>query len=442
MIYTVQPGESLNGIAIKFLGSAGPAATLFQINKSRIKSGSPALLAAGEQLVIPDQMITAAKAGRKAARDPNEVVLEVNGLEYGGWENVQVGWSLETASGSFSVQVTDKWQPGQEPWPIFKNDEVRVYIGGDLLINGYVDRVGFTLDASSHSMTVSGRDRTCDLIDCSAMNRPGVFKKKKLEEIAQILSRPFGVNVVADVDTGAVIPVFSIQPGEKVHEAIARAAVAKNLIVTSAFGGSLALTRSGSRRATDAIVEGKNLKGGDSEASAVDRFSEYIVEGQSDGQGKAKNAMRATYRDAEVPRYRPLMLHAEQKATAEHLKARAEWECRSRAAKGSGGTLTVVGWRQSDGKLWDTNRIVNVYAPTLGLSEDMLVTEVIYEQSSGGQTVNMRVVRPDAYASEDELHAEKEVLRADRVKRKGKGKNRKVSQAEIDAELRQLGNPR
>jgi prophage tail gpP-like protein len=437
MIYTVRPGDTLDGIAIRLLGSKAPAPTLFQINRAQIKSGSPERLAAGERLVVPDQMIAAAKrASRKAPRDPNDVAVEVNGIEYGGWETIRIFRSLETASAAFDLGVTDKWQPGEEPWPIFDLDRVRVFVGADVLVDGYVDSVSYSLDGSSHGMTVSGRDRTADLIDCSAVARPGTFVNKRIEESARILAEPFGVEVVADVDTGAPIPKFTLMPGERVHEAIARAAIAKNLIVTVASGGRLALTRSGSRRAVDAIVEGRNLLRGDTSATSAERYSEYIVEGQAAGQGKA--AMRATYRDPAVTRYRPLMLSAEQKASAEYLRSRAEYEARIRAARARGGTVVVSGWRQSDGRLWEPNRIVAARAPSLGLTEDLLIADVALDLSPGsGRTTTLRLVRPDAYVSELELDAERDALRQQRKGKKGKrGKKGQVSKAEMDEELR------
>ena len=439
MIYIVQPGDTLSGISIKFLGSAAPSATLFQINKSRIKSGSPSQLATGEQLVIPDQMISASKAKRTAPRGSTEVVLEVNGIEYAGWESVKISRSMETAAASFDVQAFDKWDANEDPWPIFDYDEVRVYIGPDLLIDGYVDNVDLSIDGSTHGMRVAGRDRTADLVDCSVIIRPGTFINKKLEDLASLMAQPFGVSVITDQDTGPVIAKFTVFPGEKVHEAISRAAIAKNLIVTSAFSGRLAITRSGEKRATDAIVEGKNLLSGSSKLSSAERFSDYLVEGQANGQGEAKNGMKGTYHDAGVPRYRPLMIHAEQKATAEYLNGRAQWEARARAAKARSSEVVLRGWRQSDGNLWQTNRLVNVSAPSLGLDDDLLIGVVTFElSSSSGQTVSMKLVRPDAYTSEDELKATKDIIRGERVNRhgRGKGKGRGVSQAEIDAENR------
>lgn len=442
MTYTVQPGDTLAGISIRVLGSAAQTQTLFQLNRSQIKSGSPETLTPGERLIIPDQMIAASKASAPSGRDPNDVTLVVNGFEYAGWDSVRISRSLETAAAAFDVSVFDKWKEGEDPWPIFDFDEVRVYIGKDLLVVGYVDDVNLSLDGSSRGMSVSGRARTGDLVDSSATNRPGSFKGKKLEEIAQILAKPFGVNVTCDVDTGDPIPNFALLPGEKVHEAISRAAIARNLVVTSGFDGGLMLMRSGDLRARDGIIEGQNLLSGSAKASSIDRYSDYIVEGQAAGQGKAKNAMRATYHDAGVPRYRPLILPAEQKATVQNLQSRAEWEARARAAKGRSAEATVAGWRQSDGSLWEINRIVGAHSPALGLDDDLLIAETTFDLSpSSGQTVAMRLVRPDAYKSAVELRAGKDAIRQERMQKHGKAHGGLgVSKQDYDDALRDAGS--
>jgi len=440
MVYTVQPGDTLAGISIRILGSAAPAQILFEINRSKIKSGSPTQLAAGEKLIIPEQMISGARARRKPSADSHEVTLEVGGIGYVGWTSVRIGKSLETAAASFEVEIFDRWEAGSESWPIYEGDEVRVYIGAELLVDGYVDEVRLSIDANSRGMSVSGRDRTADLVDCSAMNRPGTWTNQKLEVIASAVAAPFGVVVETDQDTGPALAKFTLIPGEKAYEAIARAAIAKNLIVTSGKDGKLLLTRSGSLRAVDAIVEGKNLLAGDSSASAADRFSDYIVEGQAGGQGQAKNGMKATYHDAGVSRYRPLMLHSEQKATPEYLQQRGQWEARSRAARARSASVSVVGWWQSNGELWKENRIVGADSPSLGLAEDFLIGEVVYETSiEGGRLATLRLVRPDAYTSEEQLVATKDIMR-NRGKKKGGGKDRGVSQAEYQKAIHDLPN--
>lgn len=413
MTYTAQAGDSIRSIAIRVLGSSAQESTLLQVNRPRVAGSVLDLLPPGTKVLIPDQMVQAAKSAGAKVSDPNQVTIEVNGLRYAGWESVTLSRSIESAAAGFTVSMLDRWLATSEPWPIFRGDHVRIYIGNDLVLDGYVDSGSASLDANFRSLTINGRSRTADLVDCSSTVRPGIIKGKKLEQIATQIAAPYGVQVVAEVDTGGTIDVFAILPGETSHEALVRAAIARNLIVTDDEQGRLVITRSGSRRTRDRIEEGANLLAGDSQWSDVERFSEYIVEGQGAGQGQS--ALRASYRDPGVTRYRPRIIHAAAKSTIATLGARAEWEARSAAAKSSDATVTVQGWRQSSGELWRINRIVEVVAPSLSLSGDLLIAEVTYSLGEEGTLTGMRLTRPDAYLSEAALLAAKDAVKSRRV---------------------------
>lgn len=50
--YTVEPGDTLSGIALKLLGNANRWPDIFNANKDKIEN--PNLIYAGQELVIPD----------------------------------------------------------------------------------------------------------------------------------------------------------------------------------------------------------------------------------------------------------------------------------------------------------------------------------------------------------------------------------------------------
>ena len=54
-----------------------------------------------------------------------------------------------------------------------------------------------SIDSGSFSLSVSGRDKTADLIDCSATGN-SEFNNKTLTAIAQELCAPFGIAVLTD----------------------------------------------------------------------------------------------------------------------------------------------------------------------------------------------------------------------------------------------------
>lgn len=86
---------------------------------------------------------------------------------------------------------------------IRENDPVEVRIHGETRLLGHVDDIQLEMADGEIRATVSGRDRTGDLVDCSANpTGPGEYRAVHLVDVIGKLTGPFGLAVSADVDTG------------------------------------------------------------------------------------------------------------------------------------------------------------------------------------------------------------------------------------------------
>lgn len=405
MTYTVKAGDTLRTIAARLLGDPAKWTVLWALNKATLKSKDQNVIYVGEVIEIPDTAKTTQNAGRTSTKKKglpedvkdDDVSLLVNGVMYSGWEEVNIKRSIEAASGSFTVTHTDLW-PGQTvQWPIFVGDSVQVYIGEDLQITGWVDVAEISIDATSHVMTISGRDKTADIIDCSAINRPGEWRGKKIEAIAKELCAPYGVSVRADTDTGAALDTFRTQPGETVYEALERATKKTNVMMTSEEEGTLVFFRSGSERFGVVLKEGENLKSCTASFSNKERFKKYIVEAQLAGEGEDKKAVYATASDAGIARSRILSIVAEDQETQSQAQDRAKYEAQTRAAKAATFTAVVQGWRVKNVGVWKTNRIVEIQAPSCRAQGDVLIDSVEFVRGASGTLTTLTLKRPDAF---------------------------------------------
>ena len=212
---------------------------------------------------------------------------------------------------------------------IFRGDECSVFVGGELVITGYVYTKEISYSADSHSVTISGRDKAGDLVDCSIIHKTGDFKGKKLEQIANELCKPFGVTVKADVDTGKAV-TEAVQEGETVFDLLDRAAHAAGVMFISDNKGGLIITRAGKIKGAGDLIEGKNIVDCNARFDDSDRHSEYIAFGQSQGSdthhGKAAAHPKSSITDPAIKRYRPLMIQADEQGFTYDLKKKAEWE--------------------------------------------------------------------------------------------------------------------
>jgi len=331
------------------------------------------------------------------------VELIVNGKRFGGWQQLSIERGIEQLSGAFDLSVTDKWNSPIGPMTaeIAAGQGCEVKVAGSTVITGYIDSVRRSYDAGSHEISFSGRDKAGDLVDCSAIYKTGAWTNRKIEQIAADLCAPFGIPVSVQAATGAALPAFSIQEGETVYEAIERAAKMRALLVVSDGLGGIVLTRAGTARAPADLIEGKNILRADGDFNVADRFSDYIIKGQAQGDDNTHGAAvahpSASSKDAGVTRYRPLIVLAEDQGGNATFAERALWERNVRAGRGTRATITVNGWT-AGGELWQPNTIARLTSPLLGADHELLITSVRFTlDDRSGALTTLELARPAAY---------------------------------------------
>lgn len=342
-------------------------------------------------------------------------VLSVNGRDYRGWTRFSFTRGMDAAACGFDMDLSQHFVAGADSagspvnWAIAPGDRCVLRLAddgadkGDIILDGWVDARQRSVDAAAHSLSVSGRDIVGDLIDCSAVVSPEMWRGQKLETIAQILAAPFGVRVVAEIDTGAPFPVFKLQPGESVFEAIERMCRQRAILALSDAAGQLALTRASKADSADALIYGVNILKAAVAESDEDRFASYTVKTQQmsvDGWTEAAHVV-ASATDLGVARYRPLLMLAESGGGRAHAKARVEWEAAIRAGRSRTVTVTVQGWRQSNGDFWPVNRLARIVIPIWDIDGVMLIREAVFSLSAtDGTTTVLTLAHPDSFLPE------------------------------------------
>lgn len=384
----------------------------------------------------------------------NLVRLLVGSSEYGGWKSARLSAGIERQARDFDLEVTDRW-PGQTDIPrrIQPGDTCQLFIGQDLVLTGYVDATPIKYDGRSVSVSVKGRSKTADLVDCCPIptgqstsgkatngtwndvigpdgKKPNViappaksaaqWRRQKMELIASALASPYGVRVIAEVDTGKVIPEHQVQVGETVFESIDRMMRLRHVLSTDNERGDLVFIDVGSAgRATTAIETGFNVLAASTELDYKGVFSQYIVKGQraggddqfgsdvSEEEGDSLDDSAsttvigdtATSTDARAKRLRVLVLKQSGQADEGTCKDRADYERAHRAAKALQTSYTLAGWRQQDGSLWLPNMLVWVRDSLIGFNTEMVIAEVSYIMDSQGLRTEIKVGPVDGYVT-------------------------------------------
>lgn len=331
-----------------------------------------------------------------------EVKLQVGGSIYKGWKDVGIDRSLDAVAGAFTLSISEKWERDMRPWPILPGDECVVTCGEEAVVTGYVDRINPAFDAEDRSYGVSGRDKTADLVDCSAVVPSSEIRGQTIAGIARQVCEPFGISITAE-EEGEIVTSHAVEPGETAFECLSRAAVQQGLVLTTDGRGNLVIAKKvGTAGRADPLVFGANLKEASAEYDFTNRHSEYTLKGTSgapwEDEEKPKPQIKGAATDGRVKRYRPLILVGDMQATDASAGTRAEMEARKRAGESVKVRAVVYGWTQSDGRLWTLNATTTIDAPWLHLeSTELIISSVGFRRGNDGTTTELELTLPDAW---------------------------------------------
>lgn len=342
------------------------------------------------------------------------VTIKVGGKALTGWESVDIFKSMTSLCGSFSLAQSATNDNGVTTFlPVFPGDKVTVELDGVPFMTGWVDKISPKVDGKSHSIGVEGREITCDLVDCSRDPKtPGHWKNLTLPQLIRELASPFGLSFKdTGAPAGSPFKLFSAEPGDSIFETIRKAATVKGVLPMTLGDGSITTVVEGKKRATDRLVYGVNILSASGSYDNKSRFSEYHVTGQAPAApgsnffgGAKKHTSTAGSTDPLVTRYRPLVIVESGEVRGKAAQSRANWEAVTRAAKASTVEITVRGWIQSDGTLWECARVASVEVPYLfgPGSRDLLISSVRYSYGPGGTVAVLSLVTPGAFTAQPE----------------------------------------
>ncbi len=161
-----------------------------------------------------------------------------------------------------------------------------IYIGSDLVITGWIDRRSIPIDAHNHTVMLSGRGITRNLVDCSAdlAHDPnvhgGMINGVSTLGVATTLAGSCRIKArmgVPGMDPGIPIPQFQVMLGETPYQIIESIARYAGFLVYEDQNGTLVLDRVGTQVHASGFSLPGNIEGINAERSVDQRYSEYLV---------------------------------------------------------------------------------------------------------------------------------------------------------------------
>lgn len=361
-----------------------------------------------------------------------EVTIRRGGNKFSNWTSVTIRKSIEQMADEFDLELSlDRLNRSGYAAPVStgvsqaelmgvarmflrtdkkaelrQDDEVKIYVGSELVLTGYVDNIDLYYDADTATLRVGGLSKAGDLVDSSAIyGDSGRWKKAAATNIINDLCQPFGIEVISVGNTGELFDKFAIEPGETCYETISRVLRARQMLAISQPDGSLVIYK-GVRRTSGAVVTlGDNVLSCSANQNRRGVHNRYIYRGQTsssdDWHGEKANQLQAECEDPRVQRYRPLVVVTNKAASNEELARRAIWERNVRAGRGQRYRYTVPGWLNSKGRLWEVDSLVSVRDDHARVSGEMLVATVEFSFTDRLVTT-LELVPPGTYDPFDE----------------------------------------
>lgn len=354
------------------------------------------------------------------------VQVKIQGKIFSGWSSVAISKAIDSMSPSFTLNVADKWRQAGEKYPIMPGNLIGLGIGTDSVLTGFIDQLQASVSNEDRNIVISGRSKTGDLIDSAAIGLNSTYKNITLADLATVYAQDFDIKV-KDISANASvkIPKVVVNQGETIFELLSRYAGERNVVLTSDSEGNLLITNRAAPNAALALpgppplsqllkkqigvspglFQGKNVLFAESTFDETDRFQKYLVKSQITGTDEfvKANVPAATGFDDGVKRQRTKYVMAEKSMDVGQLKKRASWEANMGAANAAVASVTVQGWRDQSGNLWDVNTLVDTDLTFIGFVKGYyLIRSVTFVQEKPrGTLAVLGLSRADSFLDKE-----------------------------------------
>lgn len=311
--------------------------------------------------------------------------LLIGSKKFTGFQEVSCSASLNEVARSFSFKTF-------QDLGLFidAGQEAKVYIDDHLIITGYTERIDTNVDSSGTSLTIAGRSKTADFIDCSPELKGGSSKNTNIINIADKIAEPFGINVIADVSVKN-IKYTAINEGETCLDYLDRLSRQEGFALTTNPAGDLVITQAGKTQLKGRIHQTETpILSASASRDYSQRFSEYKVKGQDDD-----TSFISSFKDKAITRHRPTIIMSE--GTPTDPSNRAINHAMRTIGQSISMNVSVGGFYTNEKELYEINKLIYVYHEYLRLDQIMLIEGVTYKVEADSFGCDLILVDPRAY---------------------------------------------
>jgi prophage tail gpP-like protein len=346
---------------------------------------------------------------------PNDMFLEINGIRYEGWETVNVSKSIENLSGQFSFEssVREVFINNERfiENPIKAQDEARIFIDDNLITTGTVEDLNISYSIGNHAISVSGRDKTGDIIDSSVIQKS--YNINNFPKLIAIVLKDNGYtnidvkNNVTNLKALGSNEKIKTESGDTVFSFLDRYAKKLQVLLNTDAEGNIIITREGNDDAGGALISTKNNPNNNIISAKLNintnqryRFVEVFSQADNNSFGINAVSQKGSAEDDIIRAPRRIRINSNNSTNATFLNDLAKWNMNVKRAKGQRYDARVVGYYadESANILWQPNTLVPIYDDKCNLEGSFLIQGVSYSKSSSGSFTDLSIVNQGAFS--------------------------------------------
>ena len=395
--YIITDENTLSQVARRAYGNGSQWPRIWRANQSQLRSGNPDLIFPGEVIFIPEIAELLRDTPAMSNREPDELSIVIDGIEIRSTA-AKVTLTMDTPSDGWTASIP--WQPDDNPalderFIPYTYPPAKVYIGGKLIISGYMYTPSPTTSNTGTVVALEGFSKTADLVD-SNMRPPYEENNVTLKQRAEKLVQAHGLKAVFETDTGGIFDRVTASETDTVFSHLASLAFQRAVQISSTSNGDLLFHEanvSGVPVAT--LEEGQQPLGRlTGRYDGRKRFNTYRgIALTLFGKGAEGIAT-----DSSVPRSRIKTFRVPDSLSGE-IQTAAKWERNKSLVAALTIPVPVAGWLDPNGELWQANTKVTLTAPSIFIKKgfDFLIRSVEFSENANEKSAVLNLIPPQLY---------------------------------------------
>ena len=320
----------------------------------------------------------------------HSLFVKIDQYQISDWESFSIEKSLSTLCGKFEFTMSSAlFKKGID---FYDGKKIEIHINESLFMTGYIENFEINLSESEYKISISGREKTCDIIDCNNTLDKNTWFNQTLLSIAKYLCEPFKIDVSTSLPMQK-INYAAIEDTESIFDFLLKLAKQQNVRLNTLPNGNIEIVNTQSN--ITHYFELSEVANAKINVSLEDRYSDYVCKSEytsnkDDAWHKASVFIKKNATDENVFRHRPKLL-SEANMTATQCQKYANWEAQNRAAKSTKFSFIYPAWTK-DLKFISMGDLIHFDSTVINISDTMIVDTISYKLESDSYNISISLL--------------------------------------------------